>query len=163
MRPETSALTPARAILYGTIVVGVLDIADAFIFFAIRGVAPLRILQSIASGLLGRSAFQGGVHTAALGALLPFFIACCIVATCVAIGSRVRAVGRHPVVIGALYGVSVYAVMNFVVLPLSAAASGRPTLPVFVNGVLIHIFGVGIPSALFARAAFPSHTEAPAA
>lgn len=44
--------------------------------------------------------------------------------------------------------------MNFVVLPLSA--TGQPTfkLPIVANGVLIHMFGVGLPSALFARAAF---------
>ena len=54
---------------------------------------------------------------------------------------------------GLLYGVVAYAVMNLVVLPLSAA--GRPTFtqPVLVNGLLIYNLGVGLPSALFARAA----------
>lgn len=52
-------LSPARAIVYGGLVVGTLDILDAVIFFGLwRGVAPIRIFQSIASGLLGRAAFQ---------------------------------------------------------------------------------------------------------
>jgi hypothetical protein len=38
-------------------------------------------------------------------------------------------------------------------VPLSAAGGGMPPLPVAANGVFIHIFGVGIPSALAARAA----------
>ena len=64
-----------------------------------------------------------------------------------------RALTRHAVISGLLYGVVAYTLMNLVVLPLSAA--GRPTfpLPVLVNGLLIHMFGVGLPSALFARAA----------
>ena len=45
--------------------------------------------------------------------------------------------------------------MNYVVIPLSAAAGGGglPPAPVLINGVLIHIFGVGIPAVWFARAA----------
>ena len=56
-------------------------------------------------------------------------------------------------IIGLLYGLAVYAVMNYVVLPLSAAGRGPFSTPVFVNGVLIHAFGVGLPTALFVRAA----------
>ena len=38
--------------------------------------------------------------------------------------------------------------MNYVVIPLSATARGPFVLPVFINGILIHAFGVGLPSAL---------------
>jgi len=143
----------SRAVLYGTLVVGALDAIDAIVFFGLRGVAPGRIFQSIAAGLLGRAAFQGGLVTAALGVLLHFFIAFAIVTTFVVASARVRVLTRHAVAAGVVYGVLVYAVMNLVVLPLSAA--GRPSfvLPVVVNGLLIHAFGVGLPSALFARAA----------
>ena len=72
-------LSPGRAILYGTIVVGSLDAIDAIVFFGLRGVRPIRIFHSIAAGLLGRSAFQGGLATALLGAFLHFFIALTIV------------------------------------------------------------------------------------
>ena len=43
--------------------------------------------------------------------------------------------------------------MNLVVLPLSAAGRGRTATAVIVNGVLIHMLGVGVPSAVSARAA----------
>ena len=146
-------LSPGRAILYGTIVVGALDAIDAIVFFGLRGVRPIRILHSIAAGLLGRSAFQGGLVTALLGPFLHFFIALTIVSVFYLASTRVRALTRHAVICGLLYGVVAYAVMNLMVVPLSAA--GRPTfpLPVLVNGLLIHAFGVGLPSALFARAA----------
>jgi hypothetical protein len=94
-------LTVPRAIAYGGLVVGVLDIAAALIFFGIRA----------------------------------------------------------PVVTGLAYGVAAWLVMNFVVLPLSAA--GAPTFrwPTVTNGILIHMFGVGLPSALFARAASRNLTQ----
>ncbi|MET0400246.1 MAG: hypothetical protein ABW277_25880 [Longimicrobiaceae bacterium] len=59
-----SSLTPGMAVLLGTLAVGVLDLLDPLVFFGARGVPPVRILHSIASGLLGRAAFAGGLPTA---------------------------------------------------------------------------------------------------
>ena len=151
-------LKPSQAILFGTLTVGILDIADVFIFFGIRnGVRPARILQAIAAGLIGReAAIGGGLATAALGAVLHFFIAFLIVSIYYLASTRVRALTRRPLLSGALYGILAYVVMNFVVIPASAAGNWPPMVaptPVLINGLLIHIFGVGIPSALFARVA----------
>ena len=145
-------MTTTRAIVYGTLVVGTLDAVDALVFFGLRGVAPHRIFQSIAAGLLGRSAFTGGPATVVLGVLLHFFIALVIVATFVGASRYIPVLTRAPILSGLVYGVGVYLVMNLVVLPLSAA--GRPSFPwpILLNGVLIHILGVGLPSSLFARA-----------
>jgi len=58
---------------------------------------------------------------------------------------------RHPIACGIVYGVLVYLFMNRVVIPLSAiGAASWPVLPVLANGLLIHAFGIGIPSAIFA-------------
>jgi len=146
-------LTAAQAILYGTLVVGALDALDAIVFFGLRGVAPVRIFHSIAAGLLGRSAFQGGLATAALGVCLHFFIAFLIVSVFYAASLAAPVLTRHPVTAGIVYGIAVYFVMNYVVLPLSAAGRGPFVLPVFINGILIHALGVGVPSAWFARLA----------
>jgi hypothetical protein len=147
-------MTPSRVVLLGGLTVGVLDIADAFVFFGLRGVPPILILQSIASGLLGKEAFSGGLPAAALGMLLHFFIALAIVTTYYLASRRLPVLVRQPVACGLVYGLLVYAFMNLVVLPLSAAGSGGfPAPPVLANGLLIHALGVGLPSALFARAA----------
>jgi len=147
-------VSPPRALLFGTLVVGILDLADAFIFFGVRGGArPVRILQSIASGLLGRAAFSGGLGTAVLGAALHFFIAFMVVATFFVASRYVAILRRSPVWSGLIYGIVVYLVMNFVVLPLSAASRGAFAWPVVANGLIIHMVGVGLPSSLFARAA----------
>ena len=149
MRP--ARLSPARAILYGTLVVGTLDIVDAFVFFGLRsGTPPVRILQSIASGWLGRAAFTGGAGAAALGAFTHYFIAFGIVVTYFIASRRVAVLTRHPIPCGIVYGLLVYLFMNRVVIPSSAiGAASWPVLPVLANGLLIHAFGIGIPSALF--------------
>jgi uncharacterized membrane protein YagU involved in acid resistance len=147
-------MSRARAILTGAAVVGALDALDAIIFFGLRsGVTPGRIFQSVASGLLGRASFQGGAATVALGVLIHFSIAFSIVATYYLASRRFDLLTRRAVVCGIAYGVVVYLFMNLVVVPLSAVTRGHPALPVIVNGVLIHMFGVGLPSAVFARAA----------
>jgi len=148
-------VTATRAIVYGTLVVGTLDALDAVVFFGLRsGATPIRIFQSIASGLLGRTSFQGGLGTAALGVCLHFFIAFVIVTIYHVASRRARILTDRPVMFGLLYGVAAYFVMSRIVVPLSAAGGGGwPPLPVLVNGLLIHALGVGLPSALFARAA----------
>lgn len=102
---------------------------------------------------MGREAFEGGVATALLGAVLHFTIAFAIVAVYFLASRRLPLLIRHAIVFGMLYGIAVCFVMNYVVIPLSAASRGAFSMPVFLNGILIHIFGVGLPAGLFARAA----------
>ena len=148
-------LSVGGALFAGTLIVGTLDILDAFIFFGLRGAKPIGILQSIASGVLGRPAYQGGTRTALLGLLLHFFIAFGVVATYLVATRLIPALNRRPVIYGMLYGLAVYAVMNFVVVPLSYAALGSGPTPIVVrvNGMLIHMFGVGLPAAVAAARA----------
>ncbi len=156
----TRAAHVKAALARGAVVAGVLDLLDAFLFFGRYGVSRVRILQSIAAGLLGRSAYDGGSAMAALGLLLHFFIAFCIVGVFFLLARAVPALLRRPYLAGPLYGLAAYFVMNGVVLPLSAAPPGSfPDGPVLVNGLLIHAFGVGLPAALFARAAFARTLE----
>jgi hypothetical protein len=144
------------SIAAGTAVVGTLDALDAIIYVGLRGGTPVRMFQGIASGLLGRESFRGGAATAALGALIHYTIAFGIVLTYHVASRRIAVLTRRPFLCGALYGIGVYAFMNLVVIPLSAIGPQRFTLAPFVNGILIHIVGIGIPSALFAAAVHKS-------
>ena len=147
------SLTPATAVGYGGLTIGALDLADALVFFYLRsGATPAAILHSIASGVLGPSAARsGGVPAALLGLLLHFLIAFIIAAIYVAASRRWRVLATHYIICGLFYGVAAYFVMTYVVVPLSNARSGGAFVwPVFVNGVLIHAFGVGLPAAWFA-------------
>jgi uncharacterized membrane protein YagU involved in acid resistance len=115
----------------------------------------MTILQSVASGALGRGAYEGGTKTAALGLFFHFLIAL-IAATAYYLVSRVlRFMVTYAVISGILYGVIVYIVMNCVVLRLSAihATTWPWAYPksVLIGGLLIHIFGIGLPIALAVR------------
>jgi len=145
--------SPARALVAGAIAVGVLDLLDALIFLGVRGVPPVRVMQSIASGLLGRDAYAGGIATALLGVGLHFFIATTVVLVYHAASGWLGFLVRRPLVFGPLYGLAVYVVMRHVVLPLSAARIGPSPWPALLNQLAIHAFGIGLPSALAARAA----------
>lgn len=151
-------LTTSQAVLFGTLVVGTLDILDAFLFNWFRsGVRPGRILQFIASGVLGREAFEGGAATEALGLFLHYFIAFVIVTVYILASRRLPILAERPFVLGPIYGLLVHVVMHYVVVPLSAVtrAAGPMPLVVHVNQWLIHAFGIGLVTALFARAARP--------
>jgi len=142
-------------IVYGGLTAGVLDILFAMIFYAIRNNAtPVRILQSVASGLIGRNASRaGGLKTALLGLFLHFLIAF-IVATIFYGASLILPILiRHAVISGLLYGVVVYFVMNYVVVPLSAIGPSTGSTPwvVLLNGVIFHALLIGLPIALIAK------------
>lgn len=147
------------AVMLGALAVGTLDILDAFIFFGVRsGASPMRILQGIAGGLLTRPvALQGGWPTAALGLFLHYFIAFGIVTIYALASRRMRVLARRPLVFGPLYGIAAYLVMNVVVVPLSrVGGTFDPPWPVLINGLLIHMVGVGLPGALAAAAVAPT-------
>jgi hypothetical protein len=142
----------ARAILWGGLLAGVGDITFAFVVSGLRGVGPVRVLHSVAGGLLGATARDGGLAAAALGALLHFLIAFAWAAVYWLASRRLRVLVRHPIVCGLLYGAAVYAFMYFVVLPLSAVYFKPSYAP---SAVLLnsagHMLLVGLPIALAAR------------
>ena len=151
---EASATSPRLAIVWATLAAGTLDISAAILTWWFRGVAPTRVLQSVAGGLLGRQAtFAGGGKTAALGLFLHFSIMS-VIATVFYVTARRLPVltGSRWWLAGAAYAVCVYVVMTFIVVPLSALAPARPVpAPDIVQGVFVHIVCVGLPIAFITR------------
>jgi hypothetical protein len=147
------ALTNVEAISWGGLIAGVLDAIDGVIAYGTQGLSPIQVLQYIASGALGKSAFQGGLATAALGAGFHFIIAWVAAAVFVLASRRLEILKTHAVLVGLIYGAAVYFFMNYLVLPLSAVAPATFQLGLFLNGVIGHAVFVGLPIALFARRA----------
>ena len=144
-----------RAILLGGLIVGCLDITDAIVFFGItRNLRPSRVFQSVASGLLGRASFSGGMKTVLLGAFLHFFIATCVAMTYVLVSKKFAVLRKNWVLCGLLYGVLVYCVMYMLVLPLSHVGTVTHTPIGLVNAIGIHMLGIGLPSAWVAQKEF---------
>ena len=138
-------------ILRAGLVSGALDITAALIVYARFGRFSVRLLQGIASGLLGQAAFQGGLATALLGLVCHFFIATSAAAVYFAASRRLPILIERALVSGALYGVVVYFFMQLVVIPLSAIGPRPFSLRATIIGIVIHIFCVGLPIALIVR------------
>jgi hypothetical protein len=139
-----------RTIALTGLIVGAMDITSAFIIAISRGSTATRLLQFVASGLIGQKAFQGGAATAALGLGLHFVIAFSLVAVFYAASRRLAFLRRQAVVSGLIYGLIVFGVMNLIVLPLSAAKP-RHSLTGDLIQIGIHMFVIGLPTALLIR------------
>jgi hypothetical protein len=147
---------PFRAIALAGLTCGVMDITAAFITWGIKGIAPARILRGIAAGLLGPASFRGGWRTAALGLAIHFFIAFCAATVFYLASRKLRFMTRRPVLSGALYGIAVYLVMYWIVMPL--IHTPRKTLSQSIVAILTHIVCVGLPISLLIRALSPLRT-----
>ncbi len=137
-----------RTILTAGALAGTLDISAACTqAFILAKVSPVRVFQSVASGVLGQSSFTGGWQTAALGLLLHFFIATTAAAVFYFASRKIGMLTRQWVLSGVLYGIAVYTVMYWIVVPLSQARPFNPIPRLILIAVLIHIFCVGLPIA----------------
>jgi hypothetical protein len=147
-----SSMRPWQWIFVGGLLAGALDIAYAIGYWWLKaGVSPVRILQSVAAGLIGKEqAMAGGGGTAALGTVLHFGIALAMAGAYYAASGRWPALARRPLRYGALYGLLLYLVMNYIVVPLSAAGPASPQQPMswLVLSIAAHVMLVGIPCAL---------------
>jgi hypothetical protein len=144
----------SETILIAGLTAALLEMLPALIVPGTLGVPPLLLFQSISSGLLGPAAYSGGMASALLGAAIHLFI------SLVAAGIFVFASRLWPVLTvryvfaGLLYGALVYAVMNYVVVPLSAIAF-KPTaaLPLVATSFAVHLVFFGLPISLVTRLA----------
>ncbi|MEW9572629.1 hypothetical protein ABQJ54_12795 [Rhodanobacter sp. Si-c] len=137
-----------RAILCGGFIAGTIDIGAAAL---INHLSPAMILHAIASGVLGNASFQAGAPAAWLGLGLQWAMSLLIAAIFVMAATRMTWLrGRWPLA-GLAYGVAIYVVMNYAVVPLSAAPFKAPAapMPVVLNLLAMLLFGLIV--AFFAR------------
>jgi hypothetical protein len=148
-----------KAILYAGALVGVLDITAACIqVYIASGMMPIRLLQGVAGGLLGRGSYNGGFATATLGLLMHFTMALIVATIFYALSRRVFSLPKKllgVVIVGLLYGAAVFAVNNFGTAPLLSWVRSlylhTPVLfkpPMGWSQLVIHLFCVGLPIAL---------------
>jgi hypothetical protein len=151
--------SPMKRYLLAALVVGTLDISEVMIVTLLKGGAPLKIFQGIASAIYGKASFEGGTRTILIGLLMHYLIAASVVAVYFLASRKLAILNRHPVLTGAIYGVGVYLFMNFVVLPAVGMAPKFTTFGV-VNQLFCHIVLIGITTGLFARGQYMGTPEA---
>jgi uncharacterized membrane protein YagU involved in acid resistance len=140
---------PYLAIVVGGLIVGVLDLAYAIAVYSPHN--PIRVPQTVASGILGMKSYSGGLTTAALGVALHFVIAFGAATVYYLASRKLPFLLNRAVICGLIYGALVYIFMHTVVLPLSAVPKGHGHLIYQVFEFIEHWFGVGLPIALSVR------------
>jgi uncharacterized membrane protein YagU involved in acid resistance len=143
-----------KAVLAGGTIAGALDILFALTFAATRGVPPDRLLQTVASGLLGEAAYAGGMPAAALGLAAHFGLSYAWATLFVFAAARGPRLASRPAVAGAVFGLLVFLAMRLVVLPVSAFPHPVRFEPLSAGlDLLSHMFLFGMPIALAAAKA----------
>jgi len=138
------------AIAIAGLIAGILDIASAFVIAELKGTGSIRMLQGIASGLLGSQSFEGGMATAGLGLAIHFSIAF-TAASVFYVGSRQFSfLTQHAVASGLLYGIAVYVFMYWLVVPL-AFVNAHHSISRDVTAVIVHMVLISLPIALVIR------------
>ena len=147
-----SARTVRLVVLAGT-AGATCDIVYAILYYGWKGIPAERILQTVASGLLGKTAYDGGWPVAALGLALHYGIVIAAAALFSAAARRWAWLREEPITSGLAYGLLIYGFMNFVVLPLSAYPFPlRFPLLTTATGLLAHML-VGLSISLITRRA----------
>lgn len=147
VRPSSRQIA-RRTILWAGLVAGTLDITAAFLIYARSVPAAIGLLHGIASGLIGKAAMSGGIATALLGLLCHFFIATSWAAIYFAASRRMHFLLEHEIISGVVYGLIVYAVMNHIVIPLSAIGPRPFVLPAAARAAAILVVCIGLPIAI---------------
>lgn len=144
-----------RNVLYGGLLIALGDMIFAttlWFSWTPHGVASM--FRTIAAGILGPASAQGGVPAACLGLIAHVTMASSFVLVYTLAAMRMPGLLRRPIAYGVPYGVGLYVVMNFVVMPLSRI--GRS--PSFAHpgpiamSVLVHML-FGVICVVFARRA----------
>ena len=139
-----------RAIASAGLIAGILDITSAFVIAGLKGMGSIRMLQGIASGLLGARSFEGGMATAGLGLAIHFLIAFTAASVFYVASRKLTFLTQRPVISGLLYGVAVYLFMYWMVVPF-AFVNARHSVSRDVTAVIVHMLLFGLPIALVVR------------
>lgn len=149
-----------KTILLAGFVAGTLDILAAFLVYTVvlGKTTPVKILQSIASGVLGKQAFEGEMHTVACGLVFHYIIAIGWALAYFLIFPYVSFLRNQKIIAGLLYGVFVWLMMNLVVLPLSRVSPATFRWDGVLIGVVILMLCIGLPISLITHRYYASKT-----
>ena len=138
-----------KAIIITGLIAGTLDAIAAMV---VNTVGPLPLFRFIASGAFGRDAFAGGLLMAFWGLLFHYFIAFSWTVLFYIAYPRIPLLSKNKYIVGVAYGITIWVVMNLVVLPMSnVPGMGVMTAWSILKGAGTLIFMVGLPIAILAH------------
>ena len=146
---STKPLNSLSVIVLAGLLAGTLDAMAAVIQYVVTtGGSPVRVFVYIASGVFGRDAFSRGQMVALWGILFHYTIAFSWTIFFFFAYPRIKVLSDNRLLVGVLYGLFIWLVMNLVVLPLSNVPSLHYYPVRVVSGIVILMVCVGLPIVL---------------
>ena len=139
-------------VLTGGILSGAIDLTYACTYHGIvSNVPPMRIFQSIGSGLLGKASFEMGATSATVGFIAHFVILIIAAGIFNFARRRFAYLRDNAYVSGMIFGVGIWLTMNYIVLPLSAAPHFKSTMQGALTDFAVHVLLLGPAISLVAK------------
>jgi uncharacterized membrane protein YagU involved in acid resistance len=145
-----------RPILLGGFTAGTIDIGAATM---INSTSFSVILRAVASGVLGSASFHQGAAAAWLGLALQWFMSLVIAAIFVSATRNIRWTRRSWIGSGVAYGVVIFFVMNYVVVPVSRVGHPPHFTPWHFAENMFAMLLFGLIIAFFARGVAPARVN----
>ncbi|MGG9964580.1 hypothetical protein [Ferruginibacter sp. SUN106] len=142
---------PLQTILLAGLLVGTLDILSAFVdVYVNTGKNPLIVLNYIATGAFGKTDFTASNGGAAVGLLFHYIIAFAFTILFFWLYTKSNFPSKNWVLTGIVYGLFIWAIMNFIVVPLSNVRTAPFTAFRLIKAALILIVMIGLPLSFIA-------------
>ncbi|MEO8515560.1 MAG: DUF1440 domain-containing protein [Flavobacterium sp.] len=138
-----------KNLLLTGLLVGLLDGIAAVVFLAKMNFEI--VFKFIASGIFGKSAFEGGTEMVLCGIALHFLIAISFTGFFYFTFNRFDFLKNNKIIRGLIYGIFIWTVMNILVLPLSNTPQNPHTLIGIAKGMIIIMICVGLPISLLTK------------
>ena len=148
--PNQSGPSALKTILLAGLIAGTLDMLAAITVYSLvmNRITVIRLLQGIARGAFGDSAFDGGYSMAMAGLGFHFIIAYAFAIFYFLIFPYISFLKKQRIISGLFYGIFVWCVMNLGVLPLLHIASIPTKWVSIIRGAVILMFFMGLPISL---------------
>jgi uncharacterized membrane protein len=135
------------AILASGLIVGTFDAVAASVFsYGFSGASPDRVFRYVASGIFGKDALTGGMSVAVWGLFFHYIVATGWTALFYFLYPKIKVLSSSKYMAGIAYGLFIWLMMNFVVVPLSNVPPSvfHFTVRTAVM-IMIHMFIIGVP------------------
>lgn len=144
-----------KILLLAGLLVGSLDILAAFTDYYINtGKGPEGVLRYIASGVFDKTAFSGSSTMILWGLLFHYIIAVSFTILFYLLYSKTKFLPGNPFLSAFFYGIFIWAVMRFIVLPLSNVPLAGLEISKVIKAILILVFMIGLPLSLIMKKYF---------
>jgi hypothetical protein len=146
----------AAQIIRAALLVGTLDIFAAFVYYyaKVGNGKVWNILYYIASAAFGKDAVKGAPVMLYAGLLFHYFIAAVFTVILFLLAPYIKMLKTNTVLVGVIYGLLVWTVMNLIVVPFSKLGWRPFNLSNALINMGILVLCIGIPLSILAKRYF---------